>query len=110
MEWKMKTNDLYGFSTDDLEATRLAIEQALGIRLVAHESLYLGGDYYRLGHGDEEQFVLRRNIDLLDAEPAELKFPQARILFYVNETERSEEIEMLLTKLPDITLLRRKFI
>jgi len=106
----MKTSDLYGFSTDGLEATRLAIEQALGIRLVAHESLYLGGDYYRLGRGHEEQFVLRRNIDLLDAEPAELKFPQARILFYVNETERPEEIQKLLIELPDIALLRRGFV
>ncbi len=105
----MKTFDLYGFNTDDLEAARLGIERALGIRLVALESLYLGGDYYRLGYGDEEQFVLRRNIDLLDGEPAELKFPQAQILFYVNATSRPEEIEKLLTKLPDIALLRRKF-
>ena len=107
----MKTYDLYGFSEDDLEAARLAIERSLGIRLAAHESLYLGGDYYRLGHGGEEHFVLRRNIDPFDTEPAESKFPQARILFYVNETERPEEIEMLLLKqLPNVVLLRRESI
>lgn len=104
----MKTYDLYGLSTDDLEAARLAVEQALGIKLVAHESLYFGGDYYRLGRGREEHLILRRNKDSFDAEPAELKFPQARILFYVDGTERSEEIEMLLTKLPNIALLRRE--
>jgi hypothetical protein len=102
----MKTFDLYGFNTDDLEAARLAVEQALGIKLVAHESLYFG-DYYRLGRSLEEQFILRRNIDPFDSEPAELKFPQARILLYVDGTERPEEIETLLANVPDIVLLRR---
>jgi|GEM_PF-6951741 hypothetical protein len=39
----MRTGDLYGFRHDNPEAARVAVEQALGIKLVAHESLYLGG-------------------------------------------------------------------
>jgi hypothetical protein len=30
----MKTYDLYGFDHDDLEAARVAVEQALGVQLV----------------------------------------------------------------------------
>jgi len=105
----MRTDDLYGFKHDNLEAARIAVEQALGIRLVAHESLYLGGDYYRLGSMREEHFILRRNIDLLDNEPAELEFPEAGILLYVEGTKRSEELEQILTtRIAGLRLLRRK--
>lgn len=41
-------SDLYGFSGLDLEAARTCLEEALNIRLTAHESLYRGGDYYSL--------------------------------------------------------------
>jgi len=104
----MKTCDLYGFGNDDLEAAKLAVEQALGIRLTAHESLYFAGNYYRLGRLGEEHFILRRNIDPFDGEPAELEFPEVGILLYVNETERPRELEQILTtKTPGLLLLRR---
>jgi len=51
------------------------------------------GDYYRLGSMREEHFILQRNVDLLDNDPAELEFPEAGILLYVEGTERSEELE-----------------
>jgi hypothetical protein len=105
----MRTDDLYGFRYDDLETARAAVEHALGIRLAAHESSYFGGDYYRLGRMREEHFILRRNIDLLDNEPAELEFPKMGILLYVEGTERSRELEQILTsKIPGLLLLRRK--
>jgi hypothetical protein len=104
----MKTCDLYGFSNDNLELVRIEIEQALGLRLAAHESLYHGGDYYRLGSLGQEHFILQRNIDLIDNEPLESEFPEMKVLLYVNETERPEELELLLTtKVTGLQLLRR---
>jgi hypothetical protein len=105
----MKTCDLYGFRNDDLEAAKLAVERSLGVRLAAHESLYLGGNYYRLGGLGGEHFILRRNIDLLDDEPAELEFPEIGILLYVNETEQARDLEQILTaKIEGLLLLRRE--
>lgn len=104
----MKTHDLYGFGHDDLEAARVAVEQALGIRLIAHESLHRG-DYYRLGRIGEEEFVLQRNFDPFYEEVIENEFPEMHILLYVDETERSEELEQILTsKIPGLKLLRRE--
>ncbi len=105
----MKTYDLYGFTHDDLEAARVAVEQALGIRLEPHESFYIG-DYYRLGTVGEENFELRRNVDPLDGEPAEQAFPEIGVLLYVNGTERSGELEQILsTKIPGLRLLRQDY-
>lgn len=104
----MKTYDLYGFRHEDLEAARRAVEQALGIRLIAHESSYIG-DYYKLDTMGEESLELRRNIDPLDNEPAELEFPDIGVLLYIHGTERAKELEqMLTTKIPGLCLLRRR--
>ena len=104
----MEICDLYGFTTDNLEAARTEIEHALGIRLAAHESLYHGGDYYRLGSLGEEHFILQRNIDLIDSEPLESEFSEKKVLLYINETGRPEELEQLLTtKIHGLQLLRR---
>lgn len=104
----MKTYDLYGFVSDDLEAARVAMEQALDIHLAAHESLHTG-DYYRLGFTGEENFVLQKNFDPFYKEVIEDKFPKFCILLYVNKTERAEEIEQMLTsRITGIKLLRRE--
>lgn len=105
----MPTCDLYGLKVENLESARIMIEQALGFHLAEHESLYLGGSYYRWGNLGQEHFILQRNIDPFDNEPAELEFPEITILLYVNETERPIELEQILTaKIPNIKLLRRK--
>ena len=39
---------LYGFSKGKLENLRKMVESALEITLNPHESIYHGGDYYRL--------------------------------------------------------------
>ncbi len=102
------TNDLYGFKDGDLEHARMAVEQALDVRMVPHESLYLG-DYYRLGSSGQENMVLRRNVDPLDGEPAEQAFANMPLLLYVTDTDRPEELQQILTsKIPGLTLLRRR--
>jgi hypothetical protein len=104
----MKTYDLYGFDHDDLEAARVAVEQALGVQLAPHESLHRG-DYYRLDTVGEENFVLQRNFDPFYEELYKSEFPEISILFYVNGTERPEELERILTaRIPNLRLLRRE--
>jgi hypothetical protein len=104
----MKTYDLYGFDHDDLEAARVAVEQALGVKLALHESLHRG-DYYRLDTVGDESFVLQRNFDPFDEVLVEDEFPEIRILLYVEDTERPEELERILTaRIPNLRLLRRR--
>lgn len=104
----MKVCDLYGFQHDDLENARYSIEDALGVTLTPHESLYYGGLYFRLGRLGEEHLILRRNLDLIDNEPEEQEYPEMEIVLYINETLRSQEIERILSQqVPTIELLRR---
>lgn len=102
----MATFDLYGLQTETLEAARDAIEAALGSQLVAHESGYHGGAYYRLGQAGAEHFILQRNYDEFDEEWAEPLFKDYSFLLYVNESGRREELEMRLTEAGH--LLRRQ--
>lgn len=105
----MKSYDLYGFKDRNLEDARQAIEDALGIKFASHESLYLAGEYFRYGTGDDEHYILRRNLDPFDGEPAEPSFPGMNILLYINKTERSSEIErLLISKISGMLLLRRR--
>lgn len=52
-----------------LHATRDAVERTLGIQLELHDSLYMGGDYYRLPPGSGPEVTVRPNKDLLDDAP-----------------------------------------
>lgn len=107
----MEVDDLYGFMDDDLEAARLAVEQALNVQLEPHESLHMGGDYYARGLvGDEEELILQRNFDE-EGEVIEDEFSDIPVLLYVNtirSIERAQELEQtLVTKIPRLRLLRR---
>jgi hypothetical protein len=72
------------------------VENALGIKFIAHESTYRGGDYYCFGKIGEEEFTLQRNFNLIDKEWTEEEFQEFPILIYVDKTSRAEEIEKLL--------------
>jgi hypothetical protein len=103
----MKTYDIYGFYNSDLESARKAAELSLEMKMVPHESMYIG-EYY-LGKVGEEEIQIRRNWDPLDGELVEKDFPDIEILLYVNKTEQPEEVERLLTaKIPNLVLLKRK--
>jgi hypothetical protein len=105
----MAVRDLYGFMSYDIEAARTMTEQALGLKLVPHDSLYLGGYHYEYQDSDGEYILVRENLDLIDQEPAELAFPEVRILLYIDGSPRAKELEqLLLTKIADIRLLRRQ--
>jgi len=102
----MSTYDLYGIQLNDLEHARAAIESALKVEMVLHDSLYLG-EYY-LGRMGEAEVQIRRNLDPLDGELSEREFPNMGILLYVNRVERAKEIGSTLNVLtPDLVFLRR---
>src|SRR4051812_25426941 len=93
----MKSFDLYGCSHhNDLLAARRALEQALALSFVAHESSYHGGDYYRCGAVGSEHFILKRNHDERENEWAESQLQEYALLLYVNETLRAEDLQMVL--------------
>ena len=87
----MKTYMLFGFGADDLQAAREAVEAALGIRMVLHESSFRG-EYFVFGDAGSEHFVLQTNFDDVEGEWAESAFPNYGILLYANETNRGPEI------------------
>ncbi|WP_394847656.1 hypothetical protein LZC95_09355 [Pendulispora brunnea] len=101
----MTTYDVYGVKLSTLEAAREAIELALGIKFVAHESMFLGGDYYRLGDVGEECFILQQNYNEFEGEWTDSAYKEYAYLLYVNETERAHELEKLLMSVA--CLLRR---
>jgi hypothetical protein len=90
--------DLYAINTDNLNEASVLVERALLISLEGRESTYEGGVYFRSGNKSGENFVLKRNIDPFDDEPVEQAFPEARILFYVNDTRRQAEIQDALVR------------
>jgi hypothetical protein len=97
--------DLYGVGYDDLEEARAALEHALALRFVAHESSYLG-EYYRQQGMGEEEFVLRRNHDPIDDEWAEPDSRAYAFLLYVDRTPRSDEVHRKLAVLDRVALLK----
>jgi hypothetical protein len=107
---KVETFDLYGLSFPNLEESRLAVERALGITLVPHESDYRGGDYYRLHDVGREHFILQCNLHPLEREWQEERHQDAPFLLYVNQTPRSEAIKNALEQVPGIRQLRHRII
>lgn len=105
----MAIYDLYGFSSADLKEAKNILEAALSIHFDARDSAYEGGDYFHHGERDGEDFVLKRNVDPFDDEPAELSFPTYPILLYVNDTLRSEELQQKLAQVEgNLVLLRHE--
>jgi hypothetical protein len=102
--------DLYGVDATTLEEAKGVVEQALGIRLVAHESGYAGGDYYRYGSSGAENFILQRNFDPRDQCPFESKFSDSPFILYVSETSRWIEIQAQLCGVPRVKLLRHELL
>ena len=86
----MSSYDLFGTDLGDMEVVRTDLEQRLGCRFVARESLYVG-DYYLAEMSGEGRVKIRRNLDPLDHEPYELQFPDHDILIYMDEVPNAAE-------------------
>ena len=83
---------LYGFRSDNIYFIKSSLENFLGFRFVTHDSLYQGGTYFRYSPSDTESFILRRNIDLIDNEPAESDFAEFPVLLYHKGVNSSDKV------------------
>lgn len=105
----MAIYDLYGFLSNDIERAKKLLETSLGIQFEVRDSDYQGGEYYKWGKTGVENFVLKRNIDPIDGESVEMSFPGHEVLFYVNDTSRSAELqERINQKAKNFVLLRHE--
>jgi hypothetical protein len=86
----VKTYLLFGIEGDELQAARVRLERALGIKMDLHESGYRCGEYYRLGDVGGEHFILQKNFDDVEEEWTEPACRECGLLFYANETDRAE--------------------
>ncbi len=89
----MKSYDLYGLISSDLEKLAQDLGQILGVTFSLHESSYRGGDYYRSGMPGQEEFILQSNYDQIEDEVVEPEFPTYAALLYVGPTDHSAEIK-----------------
>ena len=104
----MKTYDLYGASEIGPIELRDRVQELLGIEFEERDSSYRGA-YYRAGDLRGEHLVVLANgpEDEPD-EMAEPDFPDKRVLLEVNGTERAEPLREVLSKIPELMLLRSK--
>lgn len=105
----MNTEDMYGFSTDDLDKLRPTLEKALGFGLVPRESSYVsGGDYYSTRVPNGDSFRLQKNYDAWEDEWTTEDYKEIGSLLYVFSPEHSDEMKaMLLRAVPEIKHLER---
>ena len=76
--------------------------------MVAHESGYHCGDYFRLGDTGAEHFILQQNYDSFENEWTEPEHQRIKFLLYVNETLRSEAIAAAFASEAGIELIRHQ--
>lgn len=99
--------DLYGSDIESLEVARIWVENALGITLAAHDSLYRGGDYYRWDGPGGEELVLQINSDGEEPAYQESKLHNPRILLFVKSPREPERTRSALTAEGKFVFLER---
>jgi hypothetical protein len=102
---KMKRFDLYGSSMTSLEEIRSEFEFRVGGLFAAHESGYVGGGYLRASAPGDEILILAHVADE-EGYLAEPGFEDWAFLVYVNESQRWPELEVCLSRVKDLVLLR----
>lgn len=103
----MSFYDLYGIEAASLHDAKLVLENLLVVSFEERDSIYYGGTYYSFGNEDGEYFILKENRDPFEDEPYEDNFPDSKLLLYVNETTRSDELREALAKGGDAIILLR---
>ena len=100
-----KKSNLFGLDSGTLADECLKLEEALGISLIAHESDYHGGDYFKLS-GDDFNVVLQANFVEDDGEPTEAEFSDAALLLYITGDESVVDRLSMVLSLNGTKLLR----
>src|SRR5689334_5043423 len=99
---------VFGFSTTDLEQVRSVLEQALGIHMTPHDSIFWG-DYYLWEGNEEDEIQLVLNEEPLDGGPIESDFPHLGVLLYLNLGSATHASTYpLISSLSDIELISER--
>ena len=100
----MPTYDLYGSEVHKPAELQRFVERAFRVRFEDRTSDYVG-DY--VGHGlpGEEHLEIRSNLDA-ENEFTEPEFERFGTLLYVNQTDRSGELQQNAIDIPGLQLLR----
>ena len=103
------TYDLYGSLSTDIDKAKEVLENTLSFKFCEHNSSYHGVYFEWSEERYEESFVLKRNVDPIDDEPVETSFAEYPIIFYVNNTLRSKELQIKMAlKAKEFILVRRE--
>ncbi|MDX4948063.1 hypothetical protein [Providencia manganoxydans] len=102
----MSFYDLYAFNGLCINEAKTIIEHVLDIKFEERESSFQGGLYYLSGSKGSENFILKKNVDPFDGEPSEMEHPESDILFYINDTNRNENLKHILFDTNRFVLLR----
>lgn len=81
-----KKANLFSFNELNLLEAKSLLEEVLEVALVAHESEYHGGDYFKMSSSDIN-IVLQTNFMEDDGETTEAEYPDALLLLYINGDE-----------------------
>jgi folate-binding Fe-S cluster repair protein YgfZ len=101
--------DLYGSKRLTITELRVAVGEALGLTFYAHESLYRGGEYFRVVPHDGEEFVIQLNNFRLDdeMEVAEPDYSNYPVILWVAWTDRADALREDLAEIDGLDFLRR---
>jgi hypothetical protein len=102
----MAAHDLYGIVSEDIEKAKDLLEDILQVTFEGRESSYIG-EYYIHKRSDGERFKLIINKDPLDSSPQEANFSEYLILLYVKNTNRSTDLQQIISKVTDKVILLR---
>jgi hypothetical protein len=107
----MNIFDLYGISSSSMTEAKECVEEALGLSLIAHESSYHCGDYWRLDLPVGASLILQQNYDPFDDEWTEAEFQDSPFLLYVSKHPCADDLRVKLGKpVLSITHLRRRIL
>lgn len=101
-----KTFDVYCAGGCDLAAARLRVERALRVSLVVHESMYWGGEYYRVQTPDLGEVTVRPNFNSFTGALNERAFPDCRIVVSVSVPADPDRVKQQLLD-AGLTFLKR---
>jgi hypothetical protein len=107
--------DLYGFNKGDIQTLAAELGAHLNVSFAPHDSSYRGGEYFRASGRNKEDFILQQNFDALknaaDDAYAEPSFKEYKIMLYVSESDRADEIKrILLSRYDGAAFLRSRII
>jgi hypothetical protein len=104
-----KVFDKYCIDASGLESARERVEAVLPIRLVLHESMFWGGDYYLFESDEFGEIAIRRNQNSYTGELNEPDYPDCQLVVSVSEPRNPDAVAARLAE-SGLRLLNRSVV